>query len=142
MVKLFFTKTHQNSAGEHGDGRVSLGVADKGIFAETVSWSNPLQMFSFIIICPVNRRFSLLDDIKVVTCLALSDDRVTFVLWHFLLCPRDAKHLDLHCVPKDLAVKGAKARGKQISIKSISNIGSKPTRNWEPDEPTTEVVMA
>jgi len=46
------------------------------------------------------------------------------------------------CSPKDLAVKSAKARGKQISIKSISNIGTKPTRNWEPDEPTTEVVMA
>ena len=46
------------------------------------------------------------------------------------------------CAPKDLAVKGAKARGKQISIKQISNIGAKPPRNWESDAPTTEVVMA
>jgi topoisomerase IV subunit A len=46
------------------------------------------------------------------------------------------------CKPKELAVKGAKARGKQISIKSISNIGSKPTKNWEPDAATTEVVLS
>ena len=46
------------------------------------------------------------------------------------------------CKPKDLAVKGAKARGKQISIKNIGNIGAKPPKNWDPEEEITEVVLA
>ncbi|MGB0579452.1 MAG: DNA topoisomerase IV subunit A [Limisphaerales bacterium] len=45
------------------------------------------------------------------------------------------------CKPKELLVKGAKARGKQLAPKIISNIGSKPTKNWEEDAATTEVVL-
>lgn len=45
------------------------------------------------------------------------------------------------CKPKELAVKSAKSRGKQISLKVISNIGSKPPKNWEEDAATTEVVL-
>lgn len=45
------------------------------------------------------------------------------------------------CEPKLLTVKGPKTKGKQISIKSISNIGSKPPKNWEEDAPTTEVLL-
>ncbi|MBG89165.1 MAG: DNA topoisomerase IV [Verrucomicrobiales bacterium] len=45
------------------------------------------------------------------------------------------------CKPKLLAVKGAKARGKQMSPKSISNIGAKPPKNWDPDATTTEIPL-
>ena len=45
------------------------------------------------------------------------------------------------CKPKKLTVKGPKTKGKQISIKSISNIGGKPPKNWEEDAATTEVLL-
>ena len=45
------------------------------------------------------------------------------------------------CRPGDLAVKGVKARGNQISIKDVASINSKPPRNWENDEPTTRVMF-
>lgn len=45
------------------------------------------------------------------------------------------------CKPKILDVKSAKTRGRQLSIKSISNIGAKPPKNWEEDATTTEVVL-
>ena len=45
------------------------------------------------------------------------------------------------CKPKEVLVKGAKSRGKQLAPKVISNIGSKPPKNWEEDAATTEVVL-
>jgi topoisomerase IV subunit A len=44
--------------------------------------------------------------------------------------------------PADLSVKGAKARGNQISIKDVSSINSKPPRGWDPDAPTTRVAFS
>ena len=41
--------------------------------------------------------------------------------------------------PKDLLVKGAKARGNQVSIKDVASVRSKPPRNWEADAPTTKL---
>lgn len=41
--------------------------------------------------------------------------------------------------PKELAVKNAKARGNQVSIKDVASINSKPPRNWDADAPTTEL---
>lgn len=41
--------------------------------------------------------------------------------------------------PGDLAVKNARARGNQISIKDVASIHSKPPRNWEADAPTSEL---
>lgn len=43
--------------------------------------------------------------------------------------------------PADVAVKTAKARGNQISIKKISNVGAKRPRNWDEDLKTTRVVF-
>jgi topoisomerase IV subunit A len=44
--------------------------------------------------------------------------------------------------PADVPVKSAKARGAQISIKKISNIGVKQPRNWDEKLKTTRCVFA
>jgi topoisomerase-4 subunit A len=44
--------------------------------------------------------------------------------------------------PADVAVKGAKTRGNQISIKDVSSINSKPSRGWDPEAPTTKLTFA
>lgn len=41
--------------------------------------------------------------------------------------------------PAELAVKNAKARGNQVSIKDVASINSKPPRNWDAEEPTTQL---
>jgi topoisomerase-4 subunit A len=46
------------------------------------------------------------------------------------------------CNPGELAVKGAKARGNQLSIKEVAAVNSKPPRNWEPDAATTKLSFA
>jgi len=46
------------------------------------------------------------------------------------------------CNPAAVEVKGAKTRGRQISIKDVGSITSQPTRGWDPDAPTTKVVLA
>ncbi|EEF61751.1 DNA topoisomerase IV subunit A [Pedosphaera parvula] len=44
--------------------------------------------------------------------------------------------------PADVAVKGAKTRGNQISIKDVSAINSKPPRGWDESAPTTKLSFA
>lgn len=46
------------------------------------------------------------------------------------------------CAPGELAVKGPRTRGRQISIKDVSSITAEPTRGWDPEAPTTKVVLA
>lgn len=46
------------------------------------------------------------------------------------------------CKPGELAVKGVKTLGHQISIKDVASIHSRPPRNWEPEAPTTRVLFA
>jgi len=46
------------------------------------------------------------------------------------------------CDPSELEVKGPRQLGRQISIKEVSSISSKPTRGWDPEAPTTKVVFA
>jgi topoisomerase IV subunit A len=43
------------------------------------------------------------------------------------------------CNPAEVEVKGAKTRGRQISIKDVSSITSKPTRGWDPEAATTRL---
>ncbi|MEW6302801.1 MAG: DNA topoisomerase IV subunit A [Verrucomicrobiota bacterium] len=43
------------------------------------------------------------------------------------------------CNPGDVEIKGPKTRGRQISIKDVSSINSKPPRGWDEKEPTTEL---
>jgi topoisomerase IV subunit A len=43
------------------------------------------------------------------------------------------------CKPEELAVKGAKARGNQISIKEVSSINSKPSRGWDAEAPVSKL---
>src|SRR5262249_39717083 len=45
------------------------------------------------------------------------------------------------CKPADVEVKGAKTRGRQISIKEVSSITSAPTRGWDEKAATTQVVF-
>jgi topoisomerase-4 subunit A len=45
------------------------------------------------------------------------------------------------CNPKEVEVKGPKTRGRQISIKDVSSITSKPTRGWDPEGATTKLVF-
>src|SRR5438477_3527521 len=46
------------------------------------------------------------------------------------------------CNPAEVEIKGAKTRGRQISIKDVSSITSQPTRGWDPEAPTTKVAFA
>jgi topoisomerase IV subunit A len=44
--------------------------------------------------------------------------------------------------PGDLLVKGAKARGNQISIKDVASISIRPPRGWDADGPTTRLQFS
>ncbi len=46
------------------------------------------------------------------------------------------------CNPAEVEVKGPKTRGRQISIKDVSSIGSKPPRGWDPEGATTKLQFA
>jgi len=46
------------------------------------------------------------------------------------------------CNPGEIEVKGAKTRGRQISIKEISSITSAPTRGWDAEAPTSRVAFS
>ncbi len=43
------------------------------------------------------------------------------------------------CNPSEIEVKSPKTLGRQISIKEVSSITSKPTRGWDPELPTTRL---
>ena len=43
------------------------------------------------------------------------------------------------CDPSEVEVKGAKTRGRQISIKDVASITSKPTRGWDTEAATTKL---
>ncbi|MHB9005890.1 MAG: DNA topoisomerase IV subunit A [Limisphaerales bacterium] len=45
------------------------------------------------------------------------------------------------CAPGEVEVKTAKTLGRQISIKDVSSITSKPTRGWDAEAPTIRVVF-
>jgi topoisomerase-4 subunit A len=46
------------------------------------------------------------------------------------------------CTPSQVEVKSPKTRGRQISIKDVSSINSKPSRGWDPEAPTTKLQFA
>src|SRR5437016_2666380 len=46
------------------------------------------------------------------------------------------------CKPSEVEVKGPKTRGRQISIKDVSSINSKPSRGWDPEAATTKLQFA
>ncbi len=43
------------------------------------------------------------------------------------------------CSPAEIEVKGPKTRGRQISIKDVAAINSKPPRGWDPEAATTKL---
>ena len=58
---------------------------------------------------------------------------------------KPAPHQKVHqqtCNPAEVDVKGPKTRGRQLSIKDIGSITSKPTRGWDPEATTSKVVFA
>ncbi len=46
------------------------------------------------------------------------------------------------CKPEEVAVKGVKAVGNQLTIKEIASITSRPTRGWDAEATTTKVHFA
>jgi topoisomerase IV subunit A len=46
------------------------------------------------------------------------------------------------CSPSAVEVKGAKTLGRQLSIKEVAAINSKPSRGWDPQETTTKLMFA
>jgi len=57
---------------------------------------------------------------------------------------KPALHQKIHqqtCKPSEVAVKGAKSRGKQISIKEFAAVNSKPPRGWDQEMTTTKVAF-
>ena len=58
---------------------------------------------------------------------------------------KPAPHQKVHqqtCNPAEVDVKGPKTRGRQLSIKDIGSVTSKPTRGWDPETTTSKVVFA
>jgi len=58
---------------------------------------------------------------------------------------KPAPHQKVHqqtCNPAEVDVKGPKTRGRQVSIKDIASVTSKPTRGWDSEATTTKVVFA
>ncbi len=58
---------------------------------------------------------------------------------------KPAPHQKIHqqtCNPSEVAVKGAKTVGRQISIKDVASINSKPPRNWDVEAATTELSFS
>ncbi len=58
---------------------------------------------------------------------------------------KPAPHQKVHqqtCNPAEVDVKGPKTRGRQVSIKDIASVTSKPTRGWDPETTTAKVVFA
>ncbi len=45
------------------------------------------------------------------------------------------------CVPSEVEVKGAKTLGRQLSIKEVAAVNSKPPRGWDVEAPTTKVMF-
>jgi topoisomerase-4 subunit A len=45
------------------------------------------------------------------------------------------------CDPSEVEVKGAKTLGRQISIKDVASINSKPPRNWDESATTTKLTF-
>ncbi len=45
------------------------------------------------------------------------------------------------CDPAEIEVKGAKTRGRQISIKDIGSVTAEPTRGWDENAATTKIVF-
>ncbi len=46
------------------------------------------------------------------------------------------------CKPSEIEVKGAKTRGRQISVKDVSSITAQPTRGWDEGAATTKLLFA
>ena len=46
------------------------------------------------------------------------------------------------CDPNEIEVKGAKTRGRQLSIKDISSVTAEPTRGWDESAATTKIIFA
>lgn len=46
------------------------------------------------------------------------------------------------CDPNEVEVKGAKTRGRQLSIKEVAAVNSKPPRGWDSEAPTTKLQFA
>lgn len=45
------------------------------------------------------------------------------------------------CDPSEIEVKGAKTRGRQISVKDVSSVTAKPTRGWDQAAATTKLMF-
>jgi topoisomerase-4 subunit A len=46
------------------------------------------------------------------------------------------------CVPSEVEVKGARTRGRQLTIKDVGAVAIKPPRGWDPEATTTKVLFA
>jgi topoisomerase IV subunit A len=46
------------------------------------------------------------------------------------------------CTPSEVEVKGARTRGRQLTIKDVGAIGTKPPRGWDETATTTKVMFA
>jgi topoisomerase IV subunit A len=46
------------------------------------------------------------------------------------------------CVPSEVDVKGARTRGRQLTIKDVGAVGTKPPRGWDETAATTKVMFA
>jgi topoisomerase IV subunit A len=55
---------------------------------------------------------------------------------------KPAPHQKIHqqtCDPSEIEVKSAKTMGRQLTIKDISSLGSKPTRGWDHEAPPSKL---
>ncbi|MCX6903366.1 MAG: DNA topoisomerase IV subunit A, partial [Verrucomicrobia bacterium] len=46
------------------------------------------------------------------------------------------------CNPSEVEVKGARTRGRQLTIKDVGAVDIKPPRGWDPEATITKVMFA
>ncbi len=70
--------------------------------------------------------------------LFFSSEPVEKMYFKYKLAPYQKINQQI-CNPMELEVKGAKAKGNQVSIKEISSVNIKPPRGWDESAPTTQL---
>jgi len=87
----------------------------------------------------LNKAYSCIPDKSRILFFAPETPKTLYV--RYKPAPRQ-KISQQTCDPSKIEIKGAKTRGRQLSIKDISSVTAEPTRGWDEKTATTEIVFA
>lgn len=86
----------------------------------------------------LNKAYLCIPDKSRILFFAPDTPKVLYVRY------KPAPHQKVHqqtCDPAKIDVKSPKTRGRMLSIKDISSVTPEPTRGWDPEAATTEIVF-